>query len=129
MARGRDQHKAHLQELAGLGRQLSRRASSKCELCEGSDDNRPVEVEPTFDHPDPDRAILACARCRGLAEAKKIARDEQQLRFLEQSMWSETLPAQLMAVRLLRKLKDADVAWAGDALDGLWLPDDVSALL
>lgn len=123
MARGRDAHQARLSAVAALGKNLSRRAGSRCELCEGSDDLRVHEVPPVEEDPDEAAAILACAPCRDDMTAKRL-RDFDRLRFLETAMWSETPPVQVAAVRLLHRLS-SEVDWARDALDGLWLDEAI----
>lgn len=120
MARGRDRHEAHKQAVAALGRPLSRRAKSTCELCTESGSLQVVEVAGGPDEPDPEWALMLCERCRDLDR-----QDPGSLRFLEGTMWSETVPAQVLAVRALRKLAADDVVWARDALDGLWLDESV----
>lgn len=130
MARGRDAHQAHLSAVAALGRNLSRRASSRCELCEDRETLTVVEVPPAREEPAEDRALLLCPRCSGLVNKglpKRVNADE--LRFLEQAVWSDLLPAKLAAVRLTRKLAAQGVPWAQDILEGLWIDEDTEALL
>ncbi len=130
MARRRDAHQAHKAEVAGLGRGLSRRARNVCELCSGGPPLAVVEVEPVFERPDPERAALLCESCRGVLETKaKYKLDDTALRFLEEVCWSEVVPVQLTAVRLLRRLSSEDVVWARDCLDGIYLDEAVEALL
>ena len=124
MARGRDAHHARLAAISRLGKTLTRRAGSVCELCADSLDLRPVEVAPEPEEPEADHAALLCARCRDLITAKKLPRDTDDLRFLETSVWSEVPAVQVLAVRLTRRLAAQDVQWATDALDGLWLDED-----
>ena len=116
MARGRDRHQARLDEVSRLGRPLSRRAASRCELCDARSGLRGVEVAPVFEEPDLDRLVLVCARCEALFSGGKLPRDTADLRFLEGVIWSEILPVQLVAVRALRRLVADDVAWASDAM-------------
>ena len=129
MARGKDLHDAHAQAVARLGKDLSRRAGHRCELCNGDADLRVVEVPPTGEEPDVDAAMLACARCRDLTDSKKLPRDTGDLRFLEGSAWADPVPVKVSAIRLLRRLSDDGVAWARECLDGVWIDDDVAALL
>jgi len=129
MARGRDEFQARVAAVAGLGRVLSRRARSCCELCGDGGKLKVVEVPPVADDPDVDRAILACDRCRDLLDGGLKRADPQTLRFLSETVWSEVLPAQLAAVRLLRSLAGTGVPWASEAADGLWLAEDVEALV
>jgi hypothetical protein len=55
--------------------------------------------------------------------------DPNQLRFLEESIWSEVIPVQLAAVRLIRRLADDGVGWAVDALDVLYMDPDVEQMV
>ncbi|MBN2801081.1 MAG: phnA protein [Deltaproteobacteria bacterium] len=127
MARGHDLHQERLAAINALGRSLSRRARSRCELCEDSTGLQVVEVAPVFEEPDEDRALMLCERCRGLEKAKRL--DPTELRFLEGVAWSEVLPVQLTAIRVLRRLAADEVSWARDTLDGLWLPEEITELL
>ena len=94
MARGKDIHDAHAAAVAALGRPLSRRARSRCELCEDTGALKVVEVPPTWEEPDPEAAIMACERCRDLLETRRLP-DAAGLRFLEAVMWSEIAPLQV----------------------------------
>lgn len=93
-------------------------------------DLRVIEIAPTGDHPSEEAAILACADCRELIDGKpKKLPPSDTLRFLETAVWSEVTPAQIAAVRLARRLASESVSWAVDLLDGLWLDDEVAALV
>jgi len=120
---------ARKQSLSGLGKVLSRRSGSACELCGAGAGCQPMEVTPLPEEPTDDMALLACERCRDALTARRLPGDTADYRFLESSAWSEVLPVQVTAVRLLRRVADADVAWARELLDGLWLSDDVQALV
>ena len=48
MSKGRDKHHARLNAVAGLGRNLSRRARNHCELCGEGGSLKVIEVEPVF---------------------------------------------------------------------------------
>ena len=129
MARGLDQHRQRKEAVAGLGRTLSRRAKNRCELCEDRTSLKVVEVEPVFEDPDEERAVMICARCERALTGGRGAPDPQELRFLEASVWATVLPVQLAAVRIARRLSDDEVTWARDLVDGLYLDDEVQALL
>jgi protein PhnA len=129
MARGRQQHQARLSAVAGMGRQLSRRARNRCELCQSATSLTVVEIPPVDpEEPSEDRAAMLCARCVGLVGGKPLE-DPNQLRFLEESIWSEVIPVQLAAVRLIRRLADDGVGWAVDALDVLYMDPDVEQMV
>lgn len=129
MARGREAHQARLAAVSALGRVLSRRARSCCELCGESQKLHVTEVAPTFDEPDVERAILACERCRDIMDGGLRRADPQTLRFLSETVWSEVLPAKLVAVRLIRELADQGVPWALETSENLWLDEDTEALV
>jgi protein PhnA len=130
VSKGRQQHAAHQAAISALGRQISRRAKNKCELCEDHTSLKVVEVEPVFEAPDVDRAVMVCERCVGLIHVgKRGIQDPGTLRFLELTVWAEVLPAQLAAVRATRLLSAGGVDWATELLDGLYLDDDTAVLL
>jgi len=113
--------------VAALGRNLARRARNKCELCETSASLKVVEVEPCFDEPAEERAVLICAGCETALDGGDT--DPNTLRFLESVVWSQTLPVQLCAVRMLRKLSAANTSWATDCLDGLFLDPEIEEMI
>lgn len=126
MARGKDAHQAKKDALNALGKDLSRRAGSACELCEARDGCRPMALADAADPPELGDAVLLCQRCKEALTAKRLPGDTADYRFLEGVAWSEVPPVQITAVRLLRRL-DAD--WASETLDGLWLSDEIAARL
>lgn len=123
MARGRQQRDAKAAALAALGKDLSRRAGSACELCGGKDEPRPHRVPPPQEA-SLDTAILACASCREQLDGGRLL-DPEDLRFLATVIWSEVPPVQVAAVRLLRRVMALDVDWAVEANDGLWLDEEM----
>lgn len=71
----------------------------------------------------PDGAIAAiCETCQTQIEGDL---DPSHWRCLSSSMWSEDLPVQVLAARLLARLADHD--WARDLSDQLWLDDETRA--
>ena len=126
MAKGRQAHEAAKQALNRLGKDLSRRARSGCELCGQSDGCKPHLVPPTGEELDLDSAILACPRCREALDSKRLPGNSDDYRFLETTIWAEIVPAQVAAIRLLRRLANDDVPWAREANEGLWLDDAIA---
>ena len=114
-----------------LGKELTRRSRGRCELCGGKDDNRPFQLPPFPEEPDPDRTLMACRRCRTWLEQERIVPVEA--RFLAEAVWSDLPPVRLAAARLLLTVEDPEDPWMQDALDvagvdpatGEWItPDD-----
>lgn len=99
---------------------LIQRADSKCELCGSTDNLKPVDVPPV-DKPgaDADKAIYACETCREqMAETTNV----NHWHCLNESMWSQVPAVQVTAYRILKTLSEP---WAQDALDMLYLDEEV----
>jgi len=126
MAKGLEQHQAHKRALAALGKNLSRRAGSRCELCEATEGLQVIEIL-SAEEPDEDAAILACERCR--TALSKGPNPTDNLRALEGTAWSEVTPVQVAAIRMLRALSKSEVPWAQETLDALWIADEIAALV
>ena len=129
MSRRRDAHEAHQRAVAALGKNLSRRAGSVCELCNGDEDLRVTEVAPITEEPSEDAAILACLRCRELLNTKHLPRETGELRFLEGTVWAEELPVRIAAIQLLRRLKSEQVSWARECLEAVWIEPEIEERL
>ena len=101
--------------------QLISRAQKKCELC-GSDKNLSAYNIPPVKNASLENSILACAKCHEqIQDANKI--DTNHWRCLSDSMWSEHIPVQVMAYRMLKKLSQHD--WAISLLEQMFLEDDI----
>jgi len=124
MARGREAHDARVAAVQALGKDLSRRARSKCELCGEAGPLRIHEPLPAPDAPELDEALLVCDAC---TMAIAGHRDPHALRFLETAVWSELPIAQVAAVRLLEQLVADEVDWAADLADQLWIDESIRA--
>jgi protein PhnA len=101
---------------------LRTRSSSACELC-GSTYNLGIyEVAPSDGTAD--RCILACGTCRDQIEHPETM-DANHWRCLNESMWSQVPAVQVMAWRMLNRLRAE--GWPQDLLDMLYLDDDTRA--
>lgn len=98
-----------------LGKLLTRRSRGRCELCRGNGDVRPFELPPFPDDPDPERTLMACARCRRWLETGRIVPVEAH--FLSEAVWSEIAPVRLAAARLLIGADGYDDPWLRDAIE------------
>ena len=127
MARGLSQHQARKAAVAALGRSLSRRAKAKCELCGASGSLKVIEVPPIEQEPSSERAILACHSCQRLMNGQDA--EDSGVRFLEETVWSEVVPAQLTAVRLVNRFAADGRGWAVAVMDGLYLSPEVERLV
>lgn len=128
---GYDKHQERQQAVQSLGRALARRARSACELCEVSSVRLdPVEVTPLAEEPELERTIMVCERCAAAANAGSSGKgrlDPAAWRFLESAAWNPLAPVQVVAVRIAQRLAAADVAWARELVDTLYLDDAIRA--
>jgi protein PhnA len=100
---------------------LMQRCDSKCELCSSTTNLDVYEVPPVGD-PDSDKCVLVCETCKGQIELPATV-DTNHWRCLNDSMWSQTPAVQVMAWRMLNRLKAE--GWAHDLLDMMYMEDDV----
>ena len=100
---------------------LLQRADSKCELCASTESLDAYDVPPTT-IVSLDKSILLCHTCLDQIENPDNV-DANHWRCLNDSMWSSTPAVQVMAWRMLNRLKDE--AWPNDLLDMMYIEDDV----
>ena len=98
---------------------LMARSGSKCELC-GSEDGLTVYQVPPVESGDATASVLTCSTCHEQIKNPE-SMDVNHWRCLNDSMWSTEPAVQVMAWRLLNRLK-AD--WTQDLLDMLYLDDE-----
>jgi len=102
---------------------LNARSGAKCELCAAVDTLAVYEVPPTADG-GPETSVLTCATCREKIEIPQNAEDDHW-RCLSDSMWSPVPAVQVMAWRMLNRVRSQ--SWAQDLLDILYLDDETQA--
>ncbi len=123
MAKGYDVNKKRQEQLDSLGRELTRRAGSKCELCDASGVSLSVmEIPPADEDVNSESCIFICEECRDqIVNPKRFT--GERWRCLGDKVWSETAVVKIMAVRILNKVA-ADERWAADILDEIYLDED-----
>jgi protein PhnA len=100
---------------------LHQRSGSSCELCGAAENLLVYEVPPTSQG-NVDDCILICENCRDhIDNPDKV--DANHWRCLNDSMWSQTPAVQVMAWRMLSRLRNE--GWPQDLLDMLYLDDDL----
>ena len=124
MAKGLQKHQERQSALGLLGKNLARRARSKCELCEASGvpltiyEVAPVPVEPDIEH-----CLMTCDTCRGqLENPGRIQPDHW--RCLTKSIWSEVPAVQVLSLRWLRQFAGQH-QWAADTLEIAFLSPEI----
>lgn len=102
---------------------LRKRSESKCELC-GAIENLAVYEVPPESQGNADDSVLLCVICRDqIVNSDKM--DVNHWRCLNDSMWSQIPVVQVMAWRMLSRLKKE--GWPQDLLDMIYLDDELLA--
>lgn len=125
MTKGYDKYHTRLNELSRLGKDLTRRAKSCCELCDASGVKLSIyEVPPVPIEPELDQCLLLCQTCYDqLNQPKSIQPDHW--RCLSKAMWSTLPTAQVIAIRMLHFLADK-TDWAAELLEQAYLDDEIT---
>lgn len=102
---------------------LLARSGSTCELC-GATDGLTVYALPPVTENNSDKCVLLCANCLDqVTNPEKI--DPNHFRCLNDSMWSTVPAVQVLAWRLLNRMRAE--GWPQDLLDMLYLDDETLA--
>lgn len=102
---------------------LRQRSEGQCELCKSENDVQLYEVQPQ-DRPDAANCALLCAKCRAQVD-KREDLDSAHWKVLSETMWSEVPAVQVLAWRMLNRLRNE--SWAADNLDMLYLDEETLA--
>lgn len=99
---------------------LHTRSESKCELCGATEALAAFSVPPASDE-SLDQSALLCETCRTQIENPDQV-DPNHWRCLNDSMWSQVPAVQVLAWRMLNRLRAE--GWPQDLLDMMYLEDD-----
>ncbi len=103
--------------------ELQTRSENKCELCTATENLAVYEV-PSSPDSGADSCTYLCATCRTQLDNPEQV-DANHWRCLNDSMWSQVPAVQVLAWRMLTRLRGE--GWPQDLLDMLYLEDDVRA--
>ena len=101
-------------------KELQQRSNSKCELC-GATENLNIYEVPPVSTGGIDGSLLACKTCFDQIENSENT-DANHWRCLNDSMWNEHVAVQVVAWRMLSRLKAED--WPQDLLNMMYLDDE-----
>ena len=105
-----------------IDREVKRRAADACELC-GHSESENLGIYELPKTPDYikgiDAAILTCTTCRGQFDSEEL--DMNHWRCLNDSMWNTAAPVQVMAWRMLHRLKSG--GWSQDLIDMMYMEE------
>jgi len=124
---GFEKNQERVTALNALGKDLARRAKSKCELCEAAGVKLiAYEVPPVSKWPDLEKIIMVCDECHQPLANPKQFRPSEQWRVLTTTVWGEVPAVQVVATRLLRQLATTE-DWAREAIDQIYLDPEIEA--
>ena len=106
-----------------IERELNKRSGSKCELCGATENLLVYEVLPTKKG-GLDESIMACSTCIDQIENPDNV-DLNHWRCLNDSMWSEHSAVQVVAWRMLSRMRSA--VWPQELLDQMYLDEETLA--
>ncbi|GMR16607.1 MAG: alkylphosphonate utilization protein [Gammaproteobacteria bacterium] len=108
-------------EIMSIKNILFERSGSRCELCGATDSLNIYEVPPDSKSKE-ENSVLLCETCQQqIDDPDKI--DVNHWRCLNDSMWSQVQAVQVLAWRMLTRLREE--GWPQDLLDMLYLDDDL----
>jgi protein PhnA len=102
-----------------MERTLNKRSGSQCELCAATENLKVYTVLPTK-KAGTDESILACTTCIDQIE-NPGNEDQNHWRCLNESMWSEHIPVQVVSWRMLSRLHNTEL------LEQMYLVEDTLA--
>lgn len=105
-----------------IEQELLARSGSACELCASNEELTPFAATPS--NGTLDQSILACATCQTQIENPDQI-DPNHWRCLNDSMWSPTPAVQVMAWRMLNRLKGE--GWPADLLEMMYMDEETLA--
>jgi len=112
--------------LQGMGKDLTRRAKSKCEITGAAGIPLwPYEIPPVAEEPDINRILLISGECREALEKPKLMAG-RTWQCLAEAVWSENPAVQVVAWRMLNELSKRE-DWAREVLDEVFLDPEVEA--
>lgn len=101
---------------------LEKRSGNACELCKSDQQISVYQIPPVVGYAD--NEIVVCQNCRSQIDREQEM-DSDYWGFLSETMWSEVPAVQIVAWRMLSRLKNE--TWAADNLDMLYLDEDMLA--
>lgn len=102
---------------------LKARSNNQCELCKATDNLTVYALPPNNEQREEDN-ILVCDVCNAQL-LKKAELDAAHWSCLNESMWSEAVPVQVVSWRMLNRLRNE--SWAADAIDLIYFDEPTLA--
>lgn len=124
MSKGYDTDRERKDRLSSFGKDLARRAKSRCELSSEAGVSLVIyEIEPVASEPDFEKCLfISESSMEQIKNPKRLIPD--QWRILGEQIWSDLLPVQIMAVRMLTHIAKTE-HWAQEILDNAYLDESI----
>ncbi|WP_299225584.1 alkylphosphonate utilization protein [uncultured Psychroserpens sp.] len=103
---------------------LQERSNNSCELCSATDRLSQYTIPPSLNE-NVANDLLVCNTCKDQIEEREEM-NPNHWRCLNDSMWSEHVAVQIMAWRILQRLRSE--GWPQDLLDMMYLNDEALGL-
>ncbi|WP_282136588.1 PhnA domain-containing protein [Seonamhaeicola maritimus] len=103
---------------------LKERSNNTCELCGATEDLKQYTIPPSLNE-NVDNDVLVCNTCKSQIDGDDEM-NPNHWRCLNDSMWSEHVAVQIMAWRMLQRLRTE--GWPKDLLEIMYLDDEALAL-
>ena len=124
MAKGHEAHQQRQMSLSAFGKELARRAKSKCELTGASGVALHIfEVPPAPSEPDISRCLMISEDAVDQINKPSLINPDEW-RNLGELIWSETPAVRIMACRILTHIAKEE-NWAQDILDEAYLDEEL----
>ncbi len=105
--------------MSAIDQKLNERSGSQCELC-GSDEDLRIHLTKE-EAISLDNSVLVCSVCKNQIE-NAAPMNPNHWRCLSDSMWNENKPVQVVAWRMLNRLRPE--GWPQDLLDMMYLDEE-----
>lgn len=124
MSKGYERHQVRTMALQRMGKELTRRAKSRCELSGAAGvPLKAYEVPPVPDEPEISRTLLISSECQEMLDhPQRLA--GRQWQFLAEAVWSECPAVQVVAWRMLNELAKRE-DWAREVIEEVFLDPEV----
>ncbi len=124
MAKGYNTDRERKDQLASFGKDLARRAKSRCEISGEAGVSLVIyEVPPVLAEPDFDQCLfISESAFEQITSPKKLI--SSQWRILGEQIWSDLLPIQILSVRMLTHIAKTE-RWAQEILDNAYLDESI----
>lgn len=101
--------------------QIKQRSNNACELT-GSTENLKIYEVPFSPTTDANGSIMICEKCLNQIEKREELDSKFWEKHLPTAMWSEVTAVQVVAWRILSRLRNE--SWAADSLDMMYMDED-----